>query len=153
MLSWYGHHYPAFEDLQAVAQLHGVHVVFHPDFDCPRVVWHETVMEPWVIAIPEQFGPLARIWALAHEVGHLVLHDGPVDAEVYRMQEDEADAWAACALLPQKRISRYVPSTAGLIRALGKHYQPIPAYEAKDRLRSLAARIALTRMKALEEAG
>lgn len=103
---WYGLRCPTFEDLIRAAAQHEVQVVTHPDFDCPRLFLDlQPLPEPWVIAIPSQFGPLARLWALAHELGHLVLHDGPACRDAYRLQEDEADWWAAGALLPGGMIA------------------------------------------------
>ena len=146
LLDWHGKRYPTFKDLEAVATHHDVKVVFHPHFDCPRMFWHETVREPWVIGIPEQFGPLARMWALAHEIGHLVLHDGPVDVDLWRIQEDEADAWAACGLIPEASVRKHNnANVANFIRALAKHYQP---FKPEDPVCKLAAFIAHRRFDA-----
>lgn len=148
VLPWYGVRRASVIDLIAVAKSHEVQVVFHKDFDCPRMIWHETIPEPWVITIPEQFGPLAQVWALAHEVGHLMLHDGPVDRDVYQMQEDEADRWGATALLPEMKIRNGAPpSVEECLRSLSANYQRIPA---SGGLRRLACRISYARINALK---
>lgn len=104
LLSWYGRTRPTFEMLKGVARHHGVEVVFHYDFDVPRFLW-DLHGRPWVIAIPEQFGALARLWALAHEVGHMVLHDEPPLSKVqHAEQEDDANDWASEAMIPENEI-------------------------------------------------
>jgi hypothetical protein len=76
-------------------------------------------------------------------VGHLVLHDGPACRDAYRMQEDEADAWASCALIPHP--IRTVEAGALF---LWENYQKFPAnYKG---VHSLARRIAHARVRTLE---
>lgn len=115
----------------------GVDVACHVDFDVPRLFLHSDG-SPWFIAIPEQFGPLARAWALAHELGHLILHDGPAFHELWRQQEDEADAWAAIALCPIARSKKEV------MDVLKHKYQDWKKYPA---IENLAWRISYARFQ------
>lgn len=151
MLNWYGERCPTFEEMEAVALNLGVQVAIHPDFDVPRYLWDEHG-DPWVICIPSQFGPLARLWALAHELGHIICHgDPPIDREQHRTQEAEADEWAACALIPGSVFEEGgTPTPHHLVYFLRKHYQAFTT-QKDDRVRALAYRIAFTRMKAMEE--
>lgn len=150
MLHWYGERCPTFHDMEEVACSCGVQVVFHRDFDVPRYFW-DAEGRPWFIGIPNQFGELARCWALAHELGHLLKHgSAPRTHEQHRLQEMEADAWAACALIPYAAIGDGVsPNVHQLVYFLRKHYQQFGGKE--DRVRALAYRIAFTRLHALEE--
>lgn len=152
-MEWYGKSYPSLGDLEALARAMGCPVAYHPNFDVPRFFLHSRTMQPWFIGVPEQFGNLARCWAVAHELGHRHLHpDGPVDLEFWRMQEDEADHWAACALIPEERVRHYKNASVGaFIAALHRNYQEIP--KGPCGLRRLAARIALTRLGKVQASG
>jgi hypothetical protein len=128
MLSWYGDRCPTFDDLKRAAAAHGVQVAVHRDFDCPRLILDaQPKPEPWLIAIPSYSGRLAMMWALAHELGHLVLHDGPACREAYRMQEDEADAWASAALIPDALSKGLRKHVDAYTLFLWENYEQFPA--------------------------
>lgn len=99
-MDWYGERCPSIEELEALALGMDVPVIYDYDFDIARLVIHDDG-GPWFIGIPAQFGALARAWALAHELGHLVQPHGPtINKEIYYQQEHEANWWAARALIP-----------------------------------------------------
>ena len=148
MDGWYGLRCPTFQELEAIAISKGVSVAFHPDFDVPRFFWDEAG-EPWFIGIPEQFGPLARLWALAHELGHFQRHTAPpVCRRSHADQELQADEWASCALIPVCAVRKH-PDAHGLVGFMRKNYQHFGGRE--DRVRALAYRIAFTRLRAESE--
>ena len=149
--SWYGKRHPIVGEMEGMALSYGVQIAFHIDFDVPRYVFDEN-MKPWVIAIPEPFGDLARLWGLAHELGHLVQHGSPPRSkEEHLEQEGQADAWGACALIPESKIREYGnPNVHGFVAYLRKHYQHFSG-KKEDRIRALAYRIAFTRIAAIKE--
>lgn len=147
--AWYGLTYPSTDDLEAWAwELHAVvvrgrisYAFYYPAEDD----------EVAVIGLPAGLSPLAEAWALAHELGHLSQHLGPKGELFWSKNEAQADRWAACALIPERVIRRYQnASVDAFIGALSRHYEDLPPYPCPSR--RLAARIALARLRALEEA-
>ncbi len=144
---WYGKTYPTWEDLEKYAWVLGASVVvgrihagvFFPgnDYELP------------LIAIPQDTPPLARIWALAHELGHLVQHAGPKGELMWSKDEAQANRWAACALIPEARIQEHQnASVDAFVGALSAHYEELPPVNCAQR--RLAGRIAKIRLKYLE---
>ena len=63
-------------------------------------------------------------------------------------QETDANRWAAGALIPEARVQHYRTRTvAGFLRAIGKHYQPVPP---EGGIRPLACAIAYRRLEIME---
>lgn len=147
--AWYGISYPSWEDLESYAGSLGAGVVFG---DVSKGVYFPPFLDygiPAVIAIPKGLGPLARVWALAHELGHLVQHAGPKGELSWSKNETQADRWAACALIPEARVQAYQnASLDAFVGALSAHYEDLPLNQCAAR--RLAGRIARTRMKYIE---
>lgn len=143
--SWYGLRYPSWRDLEAFAEA------------CEAVVVENGTPAPALlpqaeggpmILLPAGRPALERHWNLAHELGHLVQHSGPVPRSRAK-QEAQADRWAACALIPQARINAHMnASLDAFIGALSAHYGDVPLANCPER--RLAAKIARIRLKALE---
>ena len=148
---WYGHNYPTWEDLEAFAWDLGAAVVLGP---VSKGAFFVADLEPdssGVIAIPQSYGPLARIWALAHELGHLVQHAGAKGELLRSKNEAQANRWAACALIPEIRILAYAnASLDAFIASLSANYEDIPFIDCPAR--ALAGEIARIRIRALEAA-
>lgn len=146
--TWYGSRYPSFDDLVQIAEkmearigvadIGGEAIFFPAD-------WAKN--EPPVILIPEGAGPLRRVWLLAHELGHLMQHEGYTPSRT--KQEAQANRWAACALIPESRIDLYENACPdAFIAALSAHYEDLPPMDCPSR--RLAARIANIRLEALQ---
>jgi len=145
---WYGHRYPSRQDLEQFAEQLGTPVVVD---GFPVAVFVPAAAGGPMIGLPEGKGPLEHAWNLAHELGHLVQHTGPLPRSRAK-QEAQANRWAACALIPEARIQLYQnASVDAFIGALSANYEEIPPENCASR--KLAARIARFRLKALEEAG
>lgn len=148
MPAWFGRHYPSLEELEQHALDLGA-PVHYGSYKAPACLWD--MDGPLVIFVPAYSGVLARAWGVAHELGHLCLHHGPIHYMADK-HEAEADAWAAKALIPEARVRHYRNASVGsFIGALHRHYQEIPPENVG--IRALAARIALTRLNLLREAG
>lgn len=146
--AWYGHHYPSWDDLETFAWDLGVAVVLGPVSKGAYFVANLEPGSPAVIAIPQNYGPLARTWALAHELGHLVQHAGPKGEMFHRKDEAQANRWAGCALIPFARIQAYLNACEdSMVAALSAHYEDIPMRDCPAR--RLAGRIAKIRLHAL----
>lgn len=142
---WFGQTYPTLPELENLAIKLGA-PVFYERTRQPFLQWDRK--GPLCIIVPQYKGTLARSWAIAHELGHLVLEHGPLGDHLEDPREIEADDWASCALIPAARVQAYKrPSAKGFVNALNKNIQQVtPGIE------SLAWRIAFTRLRALEEA-
>ena len=146
---WYGKVYPKWEDLTDFAWDLGAVVL--PGPIQTAVFFPGSDWELPVIAIPQDAGPLAKAWALAHELGHLVQHAGPKGELSWSKNEAQANRWAACALIPEARVQAYRnASIDAFVGALSANYEDIPLMNCQSR--RLAGRIAKTRLKYLEVA-
>lgn len=144
-MNWFGRRYPTMEDLEGMAEDLGCIVVFGKIQTAAFI----PVGIPTII-IPETHGPLAQHWALAHELGHLVQHDGPRGQFLRGKDESQADRWAARALIPRARVRAHAnASLDAFIGALSAHYEELPLADCPQR--RLAARIALVRLKTVED--
>lgn len=95
-------------------------------------------------------GPLEKAWALAHELGHLIRHCGYINPWSRSRQENQAERWAACALIPASAIRHHRNACEdSFIAALSKHYEDLPLRDCPQR--KLAATIARIRLGVLQE--
>ena len=148
--AWYGRRYPTWEDLETFAWELGASVMLGPISKGSYFSAQLDQGVPAVIGIPETQGPLARMWALAHELGHLVQHAGAKGSMFWQKDEAQANRWAARALIPQARIRHHQnASPDAFIGALSAHYEDLPLRDCPQR--SLAARIAIIRLKTVGE--
>ena len=147
--SWYGRSYPTLDDLEAYAWELGAVVVYGPvsaGAYFPGSDW-----ELPVIVIPREAGLLAQVWALAHELGHLVQHAGPGGALKWSKCEAQANRWAACALIPEARIRAHRNACLdAFVGALSAHFEDLPLTNCASR--RLAGRIARTRLTLIAQA-
>ena len=145
--SWFGARYPSLEDFEAYAWELGAVVVYGPVMTAayfPGSDW-----ELPLIVVPQDLGLLAKAWALAHELGHLVQHAGPKGELSWSKNEAQANRWAACALIPEARVQAYRnASIDAFVGALSANYEDIPLMNCTQR--RLAGRIARIRLKLLE---
>jgi len=136
---WYGKAYPSLDNLVEYVDTLGVCVQFDSKIDV-AVYFNEK--DP-IILIPTQFGLLDTIWKLAHETGHLCER---ITAAAWKRAwvrcENQANRWAACALLPEAEIQKASIDT--FIAALSAHYEELPLHDCPAR--ALAHRIATIRM-------
>lgn len=144
--AWFGHRYPKWRDLERHAEALGAVVV---ENGTPKAAF---IADPSLggpmIVIPKGLPPLERIWNLAHELGHLIQHTGPLPRSRTK-QEAQADRWGSCALIPEARIQAHGnASEDAFIAALSAHYQELPMHDCPER--RLAAKIARIRLKTLE---
>jgi hypothetical protein len=144
---WYGLSYPSETDLASFAESLGAWVTIAK---LPAALYVPGPPgEAPVILIPSQHGPLAAMWRLAHEIGHLVQHSGPKGDIFWSKGEAQANRWAACALIPKARIDAHNnASVDAFIAALSAHYEDIPPRNCP--LRTLANRIAKVRLGVLQ---
>lgn len=145
-MNWYGRRYPSLEDLESAAWDLGAVVVYGaiPTAFC--------CMHPEgpIIGLPEGVGPLETAWLLAHELGHLAKHCGYISEWTFSRQEHGAEAWAACALIPELAVQRYKnASVDAFIGALSKHYEDLPLVNC--RAREVAGIIARIRLSMVED--
>ena len=146
--SWFSRRYPEIVDLEAHAWTLGAGVEYGPCSSAGIVFMKPPAFT--VICIPKDLGPLATIWQLAHELGHLVLHEGYINDFSHDRQEAAASRWAARALIPEAAVRRYRnASLDAFIAALSAHYEHLPLHDCPQR--RLAAVIATIRLKAVEE--
>jgi len=146
---WYGRLYPSLRSLEGYAESLGAGVGYAA---IPFALYHPNVDGVPVILLPADYGPLARCWGLAHELGHLVRHAGPRGHLLYRKDERTADCWAARALIPEAAVRRYRnASMDAFIAALWRHYEEFPMEDCPTR--ALAGRIARVRLGCLEATG
>ena len=147
---WFTRRYPNVADLEAHAWLLGA-LVERGACGAAGVVF----VEPpgfTTICLPVGLGPLDETWQLAHELGHLMLHEGYISEWTYQKQEAQASRWAARALIPEAAIRRHQnASVDAFIAALSAHYEDIPLCDCPQR--RLAAEIAMIRLGAVEEVG
>jgi hypothetical protein len=147
---WYGLHYPTIEDLEAFAWELGARVIYgegnigkgayFPAFEDYGI--------PAVLAVPNHSNHLAKVWSLAHELGHLVRHFGYTSPWTRAKQETQAERWAACALIPEARIREYRnASLDAFIGALSAHFEDLPLYDCPQR--KLAGKIARIRLQTI----
>jgi hypothetical protein len=105
-----------------------------------------------VICLPEGLGHIEEMWQLAHELAHLVLHQGYTSPWTCDRQESQAFRWAARALIPEAAVRRHGnASVDAFIAALSAHYEDLPMHDCPER--RLAAQIAIIRLRAVEEVG
>ena len=150
-LNWLGRRYPSFEDLVLLAEARGALVGF-ADLGEEALFIASEGLEPAAILLPIGLGNLRACWLLAHEIGHLVQHEGPKGKWLYSKSERQANRWAACALIPEARVRLHAnASLDAFIAALARHYEEIPPVDCD--LRRLAARIARERLSCLAEKG
>lgn len=144
---WFGHRYPTMEDMEAFAWDLGAVVLIGPS---PAPVYFPEELGDPVILIPDDMGPLATAWALAHELGHLVQHAGAKTCHTRGRDEAAADRWAACALIPEARIRSHAnASLDAFVGALSAHYEDLPLTDCPAR--RLAGRIAQVRLRSVRE--
>jgi len=145
---WYGVKYPNVEDLEEFAwSMRGV-VERGPLQGLAGCTFFDDGIT--VIELDSGFGILEEHWQLAHEVGHLVMHCGYISPWTRNRQEFQAKLWAACALIPEKRIQSYHNACEdAFIGALSANYEDIPLEDCQ--LRRRAAEIASIRLRALQE--
>lgn len=148
-IEWFGRRYPSIKDLEDAAWRAGCVVVFGQVSNA-FFIPPSAALPYGTIGIPESHGPLETVWALAHELGHAVLHAGKLGPLQRDKQEAQADRWAARALIPRARISHHQnASMDAFIGALSAHYEELPLEDCQAR--RLAARIAQIRLRAVEE--
>lgn len=146
--AWYGKTYPTFDRLEEFAELLGA-ATFATRASVPAY-WPGDLDTAPGIFIPERFGPLERTWALAHELGHLVQHSGPRGELLWAKDEAAANRWAACALIPERRVQAYKnASQDAFVAALSRNFEDLPAWDCPAR--RLAGKIAAIRLKAIRE--
>ncbi len=149
MPKWFGVKYPTLDNMTAFAEQLGAGVA---DADIPFGLFFPDVEGVPVILLPKDSGPLQRMWYLAHEVGHLLLHRGYASQWACDRQESRADRWAARALIPESAVRRHQnASVDAFIGALSAHYEDIPLVDCPQR--RLAGMIAIIRIGAVEEVG
>ncbi len=145
---WFGQRYPSFADLERLAERLGAPVVVD---GFPVPVFLPASGGGPLIGLPADRAILEHHWNLAHELGHLVQHTGPLGPRARSKQEAQANRWAACALIPEAHIQHHRNACEdAFIGALSAHYEELPLEDCPSR--RLAARIARFRLKALEEA-
>jgi Zn-dependent peptidase ImmA (M78 family) len=144
--SWYGVRYPSELDLVSCAEAIGARVLLGR---FPVAAYISAVLgAPPMIVVPSQRGPLSTIWLLAHELGHLRQHRGPGNKITRSKNEQQANKWAACALIPEARVQAYQNASAdAFIAALSAHYGDLPLCDCPER--ALAHKIAQYRLKAI----
>ena len=146
--AWFSKRYPTVGDLEEHAWALGAVVVRGP-CQAAGIVYVEAP-GTHVICLPEGMSPLAEVWQLAHELGHLVLHRGYSSPWAHDRQEAAAGKWAAAALIPEAAVRRHRnASEDSFIAALSAHYEDIPLRDCHQR--RLAATIAAIRLRAVEE--
>lgn len=64
---------------------------------------------PLIIRSSSKKSPTRLRFDIAHEIGHLVLHQGGVDAGDHSVAEDQANRFASAFLLPRKAFVREFP--------------------------------------------
>jgi len=147
--SWYGRRYPTEEDLALAIEATGAAILHAEIGDGALFVAGESPIPP-VVILPMRGGLLRISWLLAHELGHLTLHGGYTSRWTHDRQENQANAWAARALIPASSIKRHRnASLDAFIGALSSHYEHLPLVDCPQR--RLAAEIATIRLKAVEE--
>jgi hypothetical protein len=147
---WYGKRYPSELDLVSCAEAIGARVLIGR---YPAAAYIPPVLgAPPMIVVPSQRGPLSTMWLLAHELGHLRQHSGPGNKITRSKNEQQANKWAACALIPEARIQAHQnASPDAFIAALSAHYGDLPLHDCPER--ALAHRIAQHRLKAMLASG
>jgi Zn-dependent peptidase ImmA (M78 family) len=157
---WYGQRYPTELDLVSCAEAIGARVVLGP---LPAAAFIPAILDaPPMILVPNQHGPMATAWGLAHELGHLCQHSGPplpTDGDrapglrlMRSKNEHQADRWAACALIPEARIRHHGnASLDSFMAALSANYEDLPPHDCPQR--ALAHKVALRRLEALKAKG
>lgn len=146
--TWYGRKYPSTQILEDHAWELGAVVMRGPCISA-GIVYVEAP-GTHVICLPESLSPLEEAWQLAHELGHLVLHQGYSSPWACDRQEAAAEKWAARALIPESAVRRHKnASQDAFMGALSAHYENLPLHDCPQR--RLAARIATIRLKAVEE--
>jgi hypothetical protein len=148
--AWYSKRYPTEADLSAFAEAIGAWVTLAP---LPAAAFIPGEGGgPSVILIPNQHGPLATVWSLAHEIGHLCQHSGQKGRLFWSKDEAQANRWAACALIPGARVRLYNnASIDAFIASLSANYEDIPPENCPARC--LAHKIAQFRLQAMASKG
>jgi len=95
-------------DVVNAAEANGVFVAAVGDFDQRMDAFTlRTTGRPVVVLCTSKGIAARRRFDMAHELGHLVLHRGPLaDA---RLQETQAHRFAAAFLMPPEEVERYLP--------------------------------------------
>jgi len=154
---WYGERYPTETDLVSSAEAFGAWVSLRHIRAASYIP--ATMGGPPMIIVPNQRGPLAVAWALAHELGHLYQHSGPPPLsdggawpalnQIRSKNERQANMWAAMALIPEARVRHYAnASVDAFIGALSANYEDLPPDNCPQR--ELAHRIATHRLDAMK---
>lgn len=116
--------------------------------DIPFGLFIPSVLGVPVVLLPRDATPLERMWAMAHELGHAILHSGAKSEWSYTKGEAQANRWAASALIPNERIQTYLNACEdSMVAALSAHYEDIPLIDCS--VRRLAGRIARIRLQTL----
>lgn len=145
---WFGRRYPTLDDLVQAIEASGALVGWAAIGSGLYVAGEDG--DPPVVLAPTDVSHLTQCWMLAHELAHLRAHAGHKTRWTYDRDEVAADRWAARALIPRGRVLAHGnASLDAFIGALSAHYGDIPLIDCPDR--RLAARIAATRLKHLEE--
>lgn|GEM_PF-2746292 len=153
---WYGKCYPTLERLMEFGESIGAYTSFDPKICaalCVTELWPapggSCQREPVsLILIPVNYSPLATVWSLAHELGHLLQHSGPGGKLFWPKDEAQAYRWAACALIPKARIQKYNnASIDSFIASLSANYEALPLHDCPAR--SLAYKIAKIRLETI----
>ncbi len=141
MPPWYGVTRPSIDDLLNEAKLRGAPIEFG---SCPGPAYLCDVKGPLIIFIPPYRGTLARMWGIAHELGHVVLGHHPEQHDAQR--ETAANHWASCALIPCQHWKNH--NIHLYVNYLRKHYQHWD--EERDvQIKKLAYVIGSARLEAL----
>lgn len=147
--TWFSRRYPTPELLEASIADLGALLQEVPGLPAAAIVFGAGAP---VVFVPAGQGPLERCWSLAHELAHLLMHEGYISEWTHDQQEGRADRWAACALIPESAVLRHRNASGdAFVGALSAHYQDIPYEDCEER--RLAGQIALLRLEAVEEVG
>jgi Zn-dependent peptidase ImmA (M78 family)/transcriptional regulator with XRE-family HTH domain len=113
--SWWGLPHGPVAHLAATMESRGIVICLIPltDEAVSRVKAYssDSLGRPIVVVTPERFKSVYEYrFTCAHELGHLLLHQNPLPGD--RLQEREADQFAAELLTPRLEIAPILPKTA-----------------------------------------
>ena len=126
-------------DMAKLAEAHGVRLFSLPpvgkEVDAFSFVFDGV---PYVAVDTSKTAERVR-FDIAHELGHLLLHEGSFSEHVEsRDVEAEAHAFAANLLMPERRVKAIIPSHAGLADIIkGKRYFKVSAMTMARRAHEL----------------
>lgn len=147
-LAWHGRRYPSLNDLVLALEARGA-VILHADIGEEALFVAGEPPVPPVVILPIGVGPLHLAWLMAHELAHLVKHEGYSSPWAYDRQEHQARIWAATALIPEAAVQRHNnASVDAFVAALSKHYEDLPPYDCRAReIAGIIARVRLSLVK------